>query len=186
MLRAFTFANRRLVLPLLRHRMVGAWVGSPLTGYFLTLTTTGRRTGLPRQTPLNYAILDGHIYVLSGFGTQADWYRNLTADPHVTLALPGRLAHGTAVPVRDPVEAEQAALAVVRNCGFAVVFEGMNPLTATDAQLRAQLAGRPVMRITTPVPIHPGRHDPGSHWWLLPQALGTLAVIGTARAVTRR
>ena len=154
MLRVFTSANRRVMLPLLSHRIVGAWAGSPLTGYFLTLTTTGRRTGLPRRSPLNYAILEGRIYVLSGFGTGADWYRNLSADPQVSVALPGRVVDGTAVRVRDPVEAEQAALAVVR-------------ITAAD-------------------PVRPGRHDPGSNWWLLPRALGLLALVGAARAARRR
>ena len=111
MLQGFRCANRHVMLPLLRHRLVGAWVGGPLTGYFLTLTTTGRRSGTPRPTPLNYAILDGRIYVLCGFGVHADWYRNLTVNPRVTIALPGRTLSGTATPVLDPVEAERAALA---------------------------------------------------------------------------
>lgn len=162
MLRAFRWANQHVILPTLHHRTMGTWAGSPVTGYFLTLTTTGRHSGLARETPLNYAILDGRVYLLSGFGTHADWYRNLIADPRVTLVLPGRVLRGTAVRVLDPVEAERAALAVARNSGFALVFEGMNPLTVSDEQLRKQLAGRPVVRISTSHPIYPGRHDPGS------------------------
>ena len=185
-LRGFRWANRRVMLPVLRHPVLGAWAGSPVAGWFLVLTTTGRRSGLPRRTPLNYAILDGRVYLLSGFGRRADWYRNLTADPHVTLALPGRVLEGTAEPVLDPVEAERAALAVARNCGFALVFEGLNPLTTTDDRLRAQLAGRPVVRVTAAEPVRPGRHDPGSSWWLLPRVLGVVAVLGAARAVCRR
>lgn len=186
MLRAFTWGNRHVMLPMLRNRHVGAWVGSPVMGYFLTLTTTGRRSGQPRRTPLNYAILDGRVYLLSGFGTRADWYRNLVADPRVTLALPGRVVEGHAEPVLDPAEAERAALAVARNCGFALVFEGVNPLTATDEQLQAQLAGRPVVRVTATEPVVPGRHDPGSPTWLLPRVAGLLAVAGVARAFARR
>jgi len=186
MLRSFRWANRHLMLPMLRHPIVGAWVGSPLIGYFLTLTTTGRRTGLPRHTPLNYAILDGQVYVLSGFGAHADWYLNLTDDPRVTVGLPGRTVQGTAAPVVDPVEAERAAVAVVRNCGFALVFEGLNPLTATDERLRAQLAGRPVVRISASDPIHPGRHDPGSRSWLLAHVVAPLAAIVAVRLIRRR
>lgn len=159
--------------------------GSPLIGYFLTLTTTGRHSGLPRRTPLNYAILDGRIYVLCGFGVHADWYRNLIENPRVTLALPGRTLSGTAAPVLDPVEAERAALAVVHNCGFALVFEGMNPLTVTEEQLRGRLAGRPVVRITTRDPVRPGRHDPGSRSWVLPHLLLPLALIAGARSLKR-
>lgn len=186
MLQGFRWGNQHVMLPMLRHRLVATWVGSPVIGYFLTLSTTGRRSGLVRRTPLNYAILDGHVYLLSGFGRRADWHRNLRADPRVTIALPGRALHGIALPVDDPAEAERAALAVARNCGFALVFEGMNPWTATDEQLRAQLAGRPVVRVTASEPVVPGRHDPGSPWWLLPRVLGILAAAGAAGAVRRR
>lgn len=36
----------------------------PVIGYFLTVPTTGRRSGVARRTPLSYAILDGHAYLL--------------------------------------------------------------------------------------------------------------------------
>src|SRR5512140_3509186 len=137
MRRAFRWGNEHVMLPVLGHPGLAAWAGSPAAGYFLTLTTTGRRSGLPRRTPLNYAILDRRVYLLSGFGTRADWYRNLAADGRVSLALPGRVVAGVATPVVDQVEAERAALAVARNCGFALVFEGLNPLTTSDERLRA-------------------------------------------------
>lgn len=186
MLRAFGAFNRHVMLPVLGRPLVGAWIGSPLTGYFLTLTTTGRRSGRPRRTPLNYAILDGDVYLLAGFGERTDWYRNLSANPQVTLALPARVVHGTAAPVLDPADAERAALAVVRNSGFALILEGVNPLTATDARLRALLAGRPVVRVTAPERVVPGRHDPGSPWWVLPRVVGLLGLAGAARALWRR
>ena len=186
LLRSFRRANQHVILPVLHHPVVGPWAGSPLVGYFLTLTTTGRRSGLPRRTPLNYAILDGRVYLLCGFGRDADWYRNLVADPRVTLALPGRVVRGTALPVDDPFEAERAALAVARNCGFALVFEGLNPLTATDERLRRQLAGRPVVRVTAADPIRPGRHDPGSRSWVIPHVLVPLALVGVARFLKGR
>jgi deazaflavin-dependent oxidoreductase (nitroreductase family) len=183
LLRAFTWGNRTVMLPLLSHRHLGAWMGSPVAGWFAVLTTTGRRSGLPRRTPLNYAIVGGCVYVLSGFGTRADWYRNLLADPRVTVALPGRELAATAAVVTDPVEADAAMLAVARNCGFALLFEGLNPLTVTADELRRQLAGRPVVRLTAAAPVEPGRHDPGSPWWLLPRAAGALALVGVAAAV---
>ncbi|WP_404388969.1 nitroreductase family deazaflavin-dependent oxidoreductase [Humibacillus xanthopallidus] len=186
MLRTFRWGNRRVMLPMLQHPLVGAWVGSPVIGYFLTLTTTGRRSGVPRRTPLNYAILDGRVYLLCGFGAHADWYRNLTADPQVTLSLPGRVVHGRAAPVADPAEAERAMLAVVRNSGIALVFEGLNPLTATDEQLRTKFAGRPVVRVDTPEPVCPGLHDPGSPAWLLPHVVAPLALSVAVRALRRR
>ena len=96
------------------------------------------------------------------------------------------MIEGRAEPVLDPAEAERAALAVARNCGFALVFEGLNPLTVTDEQLRGQLAGRPVVRVSATEPVRPGRHDPGSASWLLPRALGVLALLGAVRVLRRR
>lgn len=46
----------------------------------------GRRTGKLRQTPLEVVGRDGDKYILcSGTGPKADWYRNLTAAPAVSL-----------------------------------------------------------------------------------------------------
>ncbi|MEJ2757947.1 MAG: nitroreductase/quinone reductase family protein [Anaerolineales bacterium] len=47
---------------------------APLIGKIvLLLTTTGRKSGLPRVTPLQYECLDGVYHVVSVFGTKADW-----------------------------------------------------------------------------------------------------------------
>jgi len=59
----------------------GQKVGPPL----LILTTNGRRSGLPRETPLQYELIDGVYYAGSMRGDRADWYRNILADPHVLL-----------------------------------------------------------------------------------------------------
>jgi len=50
----------------------------------LLLTTTGRKSGLPRTTPLIYA-RDGDAYLvvasMGGAPQHPSWYRNLLADP---------------------------------------------------------------------------------------------------------
>ena len=184
MRRAFRVGNRAVMLPALRHDWLARWGGSPLMGYFLVLTTTGRRTGMPRQTPLNYAILDGRVYLLAGFGGSSDWLRNLTAHREVSLRMPGRVVVGTAERVTDSAEAERAAVTVARNAGFALVFEGRNPLGITDAELARQLRGRPVVRVVADDPIEPGPHDPGAWWWLLPHVVLPLAG-GVAWAAAR-
>jgi deazaflavin-dependent oxidoreductase (nitroreductase family) len=55
----------------------------------LLLTTTGRKSGLPRHTPLQYEEAEGMIYVASARGREADWYRNILANPHVLVHLRG-------------------------------------------------------------------------------------------------
>ncbi len=59
--------------------------GHPAAGSVLVLTTTGRKTGLPRPTPLQYDEVKGVFYVTSARGTNADWYRNLVANPEVSV-----------------------------------------------------------------------------------------------------
>src|SRR6185436_17051817 len=60
--------------------------------YTLILTTTGRRSGQPRPTPLIYGTHDGdHLVVASKGGSDEPpaWYRNLTANPEVEVQVGG-------------------------------------------------------------------------------------------------
>ena len=68
----------------------------------LLLTTTGRKTGLPRITPLQYEYDDGCFLVGSSRGTQADWFRNVLATPQVGVQVGARHFQGHAQPVTDP------------------------------------------------------------------------------------
>ena len=61
-------------------------IGLPLFGNFiLLLTTTGRKTGKPRHTPLEYRRKDGSGYfiIMAGWGGNTDWARNIIKDPRV-------------------------------------------------------------------------------------------------------
>ena len=63
----------------------------PIIGRFiLLLTTTGRKSGLQRVTPLQYEEIDGFIYVGSARGTRADWFCNILADPRVRVRVKNR------------------------------------------------------------------------------------------------
>jgi deazaflavin-dependent oxidoreductase (nitroreductase family) len=74
----------------------------PLIGHFiLLLTTTGRKTGLPRVTALQYEDLYGAIYVGSARGTRADWFRNIRANPCVEVRVGNRHFVGMAETVTD-------------------------------------------------------------------------------------
>ena len=68
----------------------------------LLLTTTGRKSGLPRVTPLQYEEINGCIYIGSARGTKADWYRNIVANPKVNIRVRRRQFDGAAEPVTDP------------------------------------------------------------------------------------
>ncbi len=68
----------------------------------LLLTTIGRKTGLPRVTPLQFSELGGDYYVASSRGGRADWFRNVQADPHVRVQVDRRQFEALAEPVTDP------------------------------------------------------------------------------------
>jgi deazaflavin-dependent oxidoreductase (nitroreductase family) len=50
---------------------------------FLYLTTTGRRSGQPRETELWFAARAGRYYVIAEHRDEAAWVRNLAAEPRV-------------------------------------------------------------------------------------------------------
>jgi deazaflavin-dependent oxidoreductase (nitroreductase family) len=68
----------------------------------LVLTTTGRKSGLQRTTPLQYEEVDGDYYVASARGRQADWFRNVLADQNVELLVKGQRVTACAEPVTEP------------------------------------------------------------------------------------
>lgn len=58
----------------------------PLIGRLvLLLTTTGRKSGKARVTPLQYEQIDVVYYVAAAFGPKTDWVRNLQADPRAQV-----------------------------------------------------------------------------------------------------
>lgn len=68
----------------------------------LLLTTTGRKSGFPRVTPLQYEEVDGMIYVGAARGQKADWFRNIVANPNVEVQLKSRRFHGLGESITDP------------------------------------------------------------------------------------
>ncbi len=71
-----------------RFRANGGNVSGP--NRLLLLTTTGRKSGQPRTTPVAYST-DGDRFVIAaskgGAPTNPDWYFNLLANPIVTVEL---------------------------------------------------------------------------------------------------
>jgi deazaflavin-dependent oxidoreductase (nitroreductase family) len=72
-----------------RYRETGGEVGHDWRGTStLLLTTTGRRSGRPRETPLIYGT-DGERYAVVASNGGSDeppaWYRNLSEEPAVEL-----------------------------------------------------------------------------------------------------
>jgi deazaflavin-dependent oxidoreductase (nitroreductase family) len=52
---------------------------------YLYLTTTGRKTGLPREIEIWFIASDTHLYVLAEHFHKAQWVRNIERNPRVRV-----------------------------------------------------------------------------------------------------
>jgi deazaflavin-dependent oxidoreductase (nitroreductase family) len=182
--RLFRLLNRSLTLPAFRLGLAHLLV-NPAVGYILVLKTTGRRSGQARYAPVNYAIMEGSVYCVAGWGRRTHWFANLLVDPRVELRLPGGTLIGRAEEVTDPAEARRAIVRIARNAGLGLIFDRLNPLTATDADVLARNGWMPVVRIR-PTGLVGGAHDPGGRGWLLPTGLALLWLLRRAGGRRRR
>jgi deazaflavin-dependent oxidoreductase (nitroreductase family) len=79
-------------------------IGLPLFGNFiLLLTTTGRKSGKTRHTPLEYHREPGTglAILTAGWGGNTDWRRNLQADPRVCVQMGWHKFEAVAEPLSD-------------------------------------------------------------------------------------
>lgn len=83
-------ALHRAMYRALGGRLVGGLLGTPI----VLLTTRGRKSGMPRTTPL-MAVADGDRLVVvasnAGKDRAPDWYLNLRADPTVRVQSRGSM-----------------------------------------------------------------------------------------------
>ncbi len=167
--KTFAYLNKFFMVPLFRLGF-GRWIGTPFGGYIMVLQVRGRKTGKTRFAPVNYAIENGAVYCLSGFGVTADWYRNLRANPHVTAMLPSGALAGVAEPVDESAERLRVLRRVLINAGFAGFFYGYDPRHVSDERLEATTREVVAIRIR-PTGIGAGAHDPGGWAWVFTLAL---------------
>jgi deazaflavin-dependent oxidoreductase (nitroreductase family) len=124
--------------------MINIWPA--VIGRIMVITHTGRKSGLRRQTPVNYAIVDG--YVCCTTMPSADWYRNIKANPQVEVWLPDGRWRGTAEEVSNDAVHMPILRQVLIASGFAAsAFGGINPRKASDAELADKCRDYHIFRI---------------------------------------
>jgi deazaflavin-dependent oxidoreductase (nitroreductase family) len=106
---------RRLLFraPILLYRLHLGWV---LGHRFVLLTHTGRVSGQRRQVVLEvveYDSAEDTLYVASGFGARAQWYRNIQARPRVTVQIGQRSTPAVATPL-PPTQSGTALVEYMR------------------------------------------------------------------------
>jgi deazaflavin-dependent oxidoreductase (nitroreductase family) len=167
---------------------LGPYVGgNPYTGYIMVLTTIGRRSGMPRRTPVNYLRGEREVYCLVGFGHQSDWYRNLLANPNVQVWTGRQAWAGRAEVMADPAEWMPIYRQVARRAGFAdraFTKEAISELS--DDRLLRVGSESPVMRIRLDREL-PRSEGPCDLAWMWPVVGGALlAGCLVARSRARR
>lgn len=78
----------------------------------LNLTTTGRKSGLPRTIEIWFAASEERVYIMSGAGKRSHWVQNLALDPAVSVAIEGQIFKGTARALDGRRDRKAWALAV--------------------------------------------------------------------------
>jgi deazaflavin-dependent oxidoreductase (nitroreductase family) len=136
-------------------------------GRILVLTNTGWKSGLRRRTPLNYAIVDGEVYITAGFGKVAHWYRNVQANPAVEVWLPDGWWAGLAEDVTDSENYMDLMRQVLIGSGIVAPMFGLHPKTMPDAELVALTEGYRLIHIRR-TEARTGPDGPGELAWVWP------------------
>ena len=173
---AFGYLNRFMVA--LWRLGLGGWVNCwpAVGGRVMVLVNIGRRSGIQRLTPLNYATIGGDIYCISGFGRISDWYKNVVENPRVEIWLPDGWWAGVVTDVSDA----ESRLAVMRQVliasGFASYLAGIWPRSISDAELDQATADYRVLRIEHTQSLA-ARGGPGNLLWVWPIATLVLLIL---------
>lgn len=75
---------------------------------YLYLTTTGRKSGEPRQIEIWFTEYQGRYFIIAEHGSRANWVQNIAANPNVQVRVAGESFAATAKIVTDNLDAEMA------------------------------------------------------------------------------
>ena len=171
----FKFVN--LFMLLLWRLGLGSWMKWPkLSGAIMVIKHKGRKTGLTRLTPVNYAVVDGDIYCTVGFGSVSDWYRNILVHPQVEIWLPDGRWAGMAEDVSDSKNRGALLRQVIIASGFAGPLFGVDPKKLTDADFEKLMDNYRLIRIQREEAVT-GAGGPGDLAWIWPLSIFMLIIL---------
>jgi len=173
--RVFWLMNRFFMVPAFRMGL-GVLICNPVSGYIMVIKNIGRKSGKEYYTPVNYAIQDGYVYCMAGFGRKSDWYLNLAARPQAELLMPGRSVQVEMAEVLDQDDALAICKQLFKNAGVAGFFEGFNPWRASDESFRSVVKRAPVLRFKS-ISIAGGSTDAGGWHWITLLLVGAFLLV---------
>jgi deazaflavin-dependent oxidoreductase (nitroreductase family) len=173
-------------LPLLAYRAGLGGLADAL--HVLVLTTRGHKSGLARANALEYRVHGSRIYLLSTWGEQANWVRDLRADPSVTVQRGGQVFAALAEPVAQQGEA-LLALRLFYGTGPFLYDSIFSPMQALRGRTAVSERGLPgiigdftVIRLT-PQPGAPVLPPLAGDLRWIPPAAGMLTTAGAVLGV---
>ncbi|MCS7070066.1 MAG: nitroreductase family deazaflavin-dependent oxidoreductase, partial [Anaerolinea sp.] len=144
----------------------------------MILTTRGRKTGLPRPTPIEYRQHGSKTYAIAAW-PDADWVKNLRADPVCRVQQGRRHFTARATFLDDPGEMNRA---------LALFQRTASPSTLLLDRVSADERGRMVIvrldpsdEVCTLPPL-----DPDLAWLLPALVFATIVVLLTLTLLNRR
>jgi deazaflavin-dependent oxidoreductase (nitroreductase family) len=120
------------------------WGRGPASTYLLT--TSGRKSGKPRTTPVNIIDLDGERWLVAPYGN-VGWVDNVRATPEVTLRR-GRNEESFRAEEVDPEQAGPVLKAYVRRFQVTAPYFDAKRDDPVD-RFVAEAARHPVFRLVT-------------------------------------
>jgi deazaflavin-dependent oxidoreductase (nitroreductase family) len=111
------------------------------------LEVTGRKSGLPRRTPVNLLSFDNHHYLVAPRG-ETEWVRNVRAgDGRLTLISGRRRQEHRAIELADEEKPPVLRAYLKRwKMEVGVFFDGVGP-DSSDTELARIAPGHPVFRL---------------------------------------
>lgn len=163
----FKIFNRLMIL--LWKLGLADWINlwPTIFGQILVLNHTGRKTEYRRQTPMNYALINGELYVVAGFGANTDWYQNIKKTPEVEVWLTEGRWIGIAEDISDDPNRLTYLREVLIASGFAAPLFGVSPKKLNDDELRKLTEDYKLIHISR-TDEKTGRDGPGELAWIWP------------------
>ncbi|NWF70949.1 MAG: nitroreductase family deazaflavin-dependent oxidoreductase [Chloroflexi bacterium] len=165
--------------PILLYRMgLGPLIGR----LFMVMTTVGRKSGLPRRTAIEFHEYGGRKYAFVGW-VESDWYKNIMANPLMTIQTAAGVEHVRARRV-DSVEDRTAAWNVAEHSPGVQMAMKLSGMTLTREDFVAQKDRFVIITFDPTDEPTPPPLDADLKW--LPQVVLNIAGTIIIQAVVRR
>jgi hypothetical protein len=114
--------------------------------------------------------------VTAGFGSEADWFKNITANPNIEVWVDNERWSALAEDVSDHPDRLRLMRDVLIGSGFAAVLAGVDPHKLNDAELNAATEKYRLIHLRRCQPLT-GDGGPGDLVWVWPNVAGILLVL---------